>query len=98
MKATDHLSMPELISREYEVRLSEEELQRYNDLKSRLVLQIPDGEITAANAASLSGKLCQMANINTEPAIIKVYKWLCYVELVQHSSAAGCNCIYPFTI
>jgi len=62
MKATDHLNMPELISREYEVKLSEEELQRYNDLKSRLVLQIPDGEITAANAASLSGKLCQMAN------------------------------------
>ena len=62
MKATDHLNMPELISCEYEVKLSEEELQRYNDLKSRLVLQIPDGEITAANAASLSGKLCQMAN------------------------------------
>lgn len=62
MKATDHLDMPELISCEYEVHLSEEELQRYNDLKSSLVLQIPDGEITAANAASLSGKLCQMAN------------------------------------
>ena len=62
MKATDHLNMPELISCEYEVHLSEEELQRYNDLKSSLVLQIPDGEITAANAASLSGKLCQMAN------------------------------------
>jgi SNF2 family DNA or RNA helicase len=62
MKATDHLNMPELISCEYEVHLSNEEHQRYNDLKSSLVLQIPDGEITAANAASLSGKLCQMAN------------------------------------
>lgn len=62
MKASDHLKMPELISREYEVRLLDEERQRYDDLKSNLVLQIPDGEITAANAASLSGKLCQMAN------------------------------------
>ena len=62
MKATDHLNMPELISCEYEVRLSEEELQCYDDLKSSLVLQLPNGEITAANAASLSGKLCQMAN------------------------------------
>jgi SNF2 family DNA or RNA helicase len=26
------------------------------------VLQLPDGEISAANAAALSGKLCQMAN------------------------------------
>jgi SNF2 family DNA or RNA helicase len=31
-------------------------------MKQDLVLQLPDGEITAANAASLSGKLCQMAN------------------------------------
>ena len=62
MRATDHLKMPELISREYEVRLLDEERQRYDDLKSNLVLQITDGEITAANAASLSGKLCQMAN------------------------------------
>lgn len=62
MKASDHLKMPELISREYEVCLSDDERQRYDDLKSNLVLQIPDGEITAANAASLSGKLCQMAN------------------------------------
>jgi SNF2 family DNA or RNA helicase len=62
MKATDHLNMPELISCEYEVPLSDEERQRYDDLKSNLVLQLPDGEITAANAASLSGKLCQLAN------------------------------------
>ena len=62
MKATDHLNMPELISCEYEVPLSDEELQRCDDLKSNLVLQLPDSEITAANAASLSGKLCQMAN------------------------------------
>jgi len=62
MKATDHLQMPELISTEYPVRLSEAERKRYNELKRDLVLQLPDGEVTAANAAALSGKLCQMAN------------------------------------
>ena len=31
-------------------------------MKKELVLSIPDGEITAANAASLSNKLSQMAN------------------------------------
>lgn len=62
MKSTDLLRMPELVSREYAVRLSDEERQRYNDLKSNLVLQLPDGEITAANAAALTGKLCQLAN------------------------------------
>lgn len=62
MKASDHLQMPELIQSRYTVYLSEKEMQRYVDMKQELVLQLPDGEITAANAASLSGKLSQMAN------------------------------------
>ena len=62
MKSTDHLRMPELINSRYTVYLSEWENSRYAELKEELVLQLPDGEVTAANAASLSGKLSQMAN------------------------------------
>ncbi len=62
MKSTDHLKMPELISSEYPVKFSEPERKRYEELKRDLVLQLPGGDITAANAASLSGKLSQMAN------------------------------------
>ena len=62
MKSTDHLQMPELVSSEYIVRLSDSEQEDYEDLKRELVLTIPGGEITAANAASLSGKLSQLAN------------------------------------
>ena len=62
MKSTDHLQMPELVSSEYEVHLSDEEKQKYTNLKQELVLSLGDAEITAANAASLSGKLSQMAN------------------------------------
>ena len=62
MKSTDHLKMPELVSTEYEVRLSESERDRYDELKQELILQLPDGDITAANAAALTGKLCQLAN------------------------------------
>ena len=62
MKATDHLQMPELVSSEYTVQLSDEEKQKYDDLKQELVLSLGETEITAANAASLSGKLSQMAN------------------------------------
>lgn len=62
MKSTDHLKMPELISSEYPVKLSEQERKRYEELKRDLVLQLPGGDITAANAAALSGKLSQMAN------------------------------------
>ena len=62
MKATDHLQMPALISSCYEVELSAAERQKYEQLKKDLVLPIGDDEITAANAAALSGKLCQLAN------------------------------------
>ena len=62
MKATDYLKMPELISSRYEVQMDDKEKQKYEEFKKDLVLEIEDGEITAANAASLSGKLSQMAN------------------------------------
>jgi SNF2 family DNA or RNA helicase len=62
MKSTDYLKMPELVSSEYTVKLSEKEEERYNKLARELVLELPDGEVTAANAAALSNKLCQMAN------------------------------------
>lgn len=62
MKSTDHLIMPELISSEYPVHLSKSEQERYDEMKRDLVLTLASEEITAANAAALSGKLCQMAN------------------------------------
>ncbi len=62
MKATDYLEMPELVSVAKEVRLSETEKKRYDELKKSLVLKLPDGEVTSANAASLTLKLSQMAN------------------------------------
>lgn len=62
MRCTDHLCMPELVSVPYEVRMSKAEAEAYKRLKKEMVLSMQDGEVTAANAASLSGKLTQMAN------------------------------------
>lgn len=62
MKAADHLKMPELISAEYTVRLSDKEREKYDRLKKDLIFSTEDNEVTAANAASLSNKLSQMAN------------------------------------
>jgi SNF2 family DNA or RNA helicase len=62
MKSTDHLAMPELVIAEYPVRLSDKERERYDELRQDLVLKLAGGDVTAANAAALSGKLCQMAN------------------------------------
>ena len=60
MKSTDYLKMPERIESEYVVKMDEKELDRYMALKSNMIL--PNEEITAANAATLCGKLVQMAN------------------------------------
>ena len=62
VRCTDVLRMPELISSPYEVRMDQEEKRVYDKLKKELVLGLPDGEVTASNAAALSGKLTQMAN------------------------------------
>lgn len=62
MKSTDHLKMPELVSTQYEVQLSADERKRYEELKQDLVLELHGDEITAANAATLTGKLSQLAN------------------------------------
>ena len=62
MKATDHLRMPELVSSEHKVYMDEAEREKYRELKDELVLQLHGKEITAANAAALTGKLLQLAN------------------------------------
>ena len=62
MKGTDHLKMPELVNSEYMVYMDEDERRKYEQMKHDLVVSLPGGEVTAANAASLSGKLTQMAN------------------------------------
>lgn len=60
--ALDHLQMPELISNEYPVYMNDEEAKLYADMEEDLFIPLKKGEITAANAAALSGKLLQMAN------------------------------------
>src|SRR5574344_2779152 len=62
MKATDYLKMPDLVRARTEVNLSEAERKRYQDFKKSLVMELPGGEVTAANAASLTLKRSQMAN------------------------------------
>lgn len=62
MKSADHLKMPELVNSRYMVHLDKNELLKYAKMREELILKLPKGEVTAANAAALSGKLVQMAN------------------------------------
>lgn len=62
MKSTDHLDMPECILSERTVHLDEGEKRFYSSLKDELVAEWKGLELTASNAAVLSGKLLQLAN------------------------------------
>lgn len=62
MKSTDYLTMPEYVSNEVFVTLSDKEWKVYSDFKKDMVANLGDEDIDAVNAAVLSGKLLQMAN------------------------------------
>jgi SNF2 family DNA or RNA helicase len=62
MKAMDYLDMPECVYVSHEVEMSKAERKLYDQLKTDLIIPLEDGDIDAANAASLSNKLLQMAN------------------------------------
>lgn len=62
MKALDHLKMPELISNRVTVSMERSEKAIYRSLQKDMILELNGQEIDAKNAATLSGKLSQMAN------------------------------------
>ena len=62
MKAVDHLHMPECVYVNHEVEMDPKERKLYDQLKRDLIIPTEDGDIDAANAASLSNKLLQMSN------------------------------------
>lgn len=63
MKAEDFLKMPEKIIREVNIELSPSVKKAYLDFEKEQVLKLAEEtEITAANAAALTGKLLQYSN------------------------------------
>ena len=62
MRVCGQLRMPELITTNYEVEMSYPEIRQYVKMKRELMLSLPDGEVTASNAAVLTGKLLQLAS------------------------------------
>lgn len=62
LKTGDWVDLPELVTKHVEVSLNNKERAAYNQLEEELILELPDGNISAANAAILANKLLQMAN------------------------------------
>ena len=62
MKAKDYLHMPEAVMVKHGVTMDKSERCVYEKLKEELVTTVKGEEITASNAAVLSGKLLQLAS------------------------------------
>jgi SNF2 family DNA or RNA helicase len=62
MKSVDYIQMPERIDNFIEISLSEKEMKLYQKLEREMLIPFKYGVITAVNAATLAGKLLQLAN------------------------------------
>lgn len=62
MKAMDYLHMPDCVPARHYVEMDKKERKLYDMLRKDLIIPLKDADIDAANAASLTGKLLQMAN------------------------------------
>lgn len=62
MRAADYLKLPSLVLNTVAVEMEEAQKETYDRLCADMVVSLADEEIDAVNAASLSGKLLQMAN------------------------------------
>ena len=62
MKASDHIQMPERVDNIVELTLSTREMKLYRQMERDMLLPYADGDILALNAATLAGKLLQLAN------------------------------------
>lgn len=101
MKAMDYLKMPECIFVNHEVEMSATERKLYDQLKSDLIIPLEDGDIDAANAASLSNKLLQMANgavydENKEVRVIHQHKLEALEDLIEAANGQPVLIAYWF--
>lgn len=102
MKAKDYLKMPDLIINEVEVDLDNNERKTYETLRQEMVVQISEQEeIDAVNAASLSGKLLQMANgavYDEDKRVLKIHdkKLDALEDLIEQANGKPVLIVYWF--
>ena len=101
MKALDYLDMPECVFVKHEVEMNAAERNLYDQLRHDLIIPLEDGDIDAANAASLSNKLLQMANgavydENKDARIIHDHKLEALEDLIESANGQPVLIAYWF--
>lgn len=61
MRASDYLDLPDMVEHDVPVVLSDTQMRDYRRFQRDRVAELGDGQVTAASAAAVSGKLAQWA-------------------------------------
>lgn len=101
MMAKDYLDLPERINNKIEIVLPEGAKKKYKQFEKDLVMELGDEDITATNAAVLTGKLLQMANgaIYTENrTVIDIHqeKLKALLEIIEAANGKPVLIFYNF--
>lgn len=62
MKASDYVSLPDIVYNKVRVELTAMQMKKYRELEKQYTTELSGEELTATSAASVSNKLSQMAN------------------------------------
>lgn len=101
MKASDYLSLPDVIYDDIPVVLDTAATKAYNSLENELLLQIDENTITAGTAGVLTGKLLQLCNgavydTNRVPVTVHDCKIDAFLELVEQLNGQHALVFYNF--
>lgn len=101
MKAEDYLSLPDQIFDDVPVVLDDKARKAYRQLERDLLLELDEGQITAASAGVLTGKLLQLCNgavydSEKRPLAIHNCKVEAFLEVLEQLNGQHCLVFYNF--
>ena len=101
MKASDYLTLPDVIHNDIPVALDASATKAYRQLETDLLLQVDENTITAGTAGVLTGKLLQLCNgaiYDENKKAIKIHdcKIDAFLELVEQLNGQHALVFYNF--
>lgn len=101
MKASDYLTLPDVITNDVPVALDAKAKKAYEQLETDLLLQVDENTITAGSAGVLTGKLLQLCNgaiydIERKPVEIHQCKIHAFMELIEQLNGQHALVFYNF--
>lgn len=101
MKAEDYLNLPDRMFDDVPVVLDDKARKAYRQLERDLLLELDEGQITAASAGVLTGKLLQLCNGavydgEKRPLAIHNCKVEAFLEVLEQLNGQHCLVFYNF--